>query len=66
VDIQDSLGAFPRHFNFDNTAQFLLVGNHASNTIVAFRIMETGELEMVDKVEDIPSIVWVTPVIHEE
>jgi len=66
VDIQDSLGAFPRHFNFDNTAQFLLVGNHASNTIVAFRILETGKLEMVDKVEDIPSIVWVTPVIHEE
>ena len=66
VDIQDSLGAFPRHFNFDNTAQFLLVGNHASNTIVAFRIKETGKLEMVDKVEDIPSIVWVTPVIHEE
>ena len=66
VDIQDSLGLFPRHFNFDNTAQFLLVGNHASNTIVAFRILDTGKLEMVDKVEDIPSIVWVTPIIHEE
>jgi len=66
VDIQDSLGAFPRHFNFDNTAQFLLVGNHASNTIVAFRILDTGKLEMVDKMEDIPSIVWVTPVVHEE
>merc|ERR1719318_2071846 len=66
VDIQDSLGAFPRHFNFDNTSQFLLVGNHASNTIVAFKILETGKLDMVDKVEDIPSIVWVTPVSHQE
>jgi len=64
VDIQDSLGAFPRHFNFDNTSRFLLVGNHASNTIVAFRILDTGKLDMVDKVENIPSIVWVTPVTH--
>jgi len=66
VDIQDSLGAFPRHFNFDNTAQFLLVGNHASDTIVAFKILDTGKLKMVDKVENIPSIVWVTPVAHDE
>merc|ERR1711881_814665 len=63
VDIQDSFGAFPRHFNFDNTSQFLLVGNHASNTIVAFRILETGKLDMV---ENIPSIVWVTPVTHQD
>jgi len=66
VDIQDSLGAFPRHFNFDNTAQFLIVGNHASDTIVAFRILDTGKLVMVDKMDNIPSIVWVTPVTHEE
>ena len=34
VDIQDSHGAFPRHFNFDRTSQFLVVGNHASDNIV--------------------------------
>jgi len=62
LDIQDSHGAFPRHFNFDRTSEFLIVGNHASDTIVAFRILENGRLVMVDKVEDIPSIVWVTPV----
>jgi len=61
IGIQDSLGAFPRHFNFDNTSGFLLVGNHASDTIVAFRIEESGLLEVVDKLEGIPSIVWVTP-----
>ena len=61
IGIQDSLGAFPRHFNFDNTSGFLLVGNHASDTIVAFRIEVSGLLEVVDKVEGIPSIVWVTP-----
>ena len=66
VDIQDSFGAFPRHFNFDNTSRFLLVGNHASNTIVAFRILDTGKLDMVDKMENIPSIVWVTPVTHDD
>merc|ERR1719435_505414 len=41
IGIQDSLGAFPRHFNFDNTSGFLLV--------------------VVDRLEGIPSIVWVTP-----
>ena len=34
VDIQDSHGAFPRHFNFDRTSQFLVVGNHASDNVV--------------------------------
>ena len=62
VDIQSSLGAFPRHFNFDVTGQFLIVGNHASDTVVAFRILESGRLEMVDQLRDIPSIVWITPV----
>merc|ERR1719431_2448975 len=61
IGIQDSLGAFPRHFNFDNTSSFLLVGNHASDTIVVFRILTSGLLEVVDKVEGLPSIVWVTP-----
>merc|ERR1711981_255534 len=61
IGIQDSLGAFPRHFNFDNTSGFLLVGNHASDTIVAFRIESSGLLELVDRLEGIPSIVWVTP-----
>merc|ERR550539_2171352 len=44
VDIQDSHGAFPRHFNFDRTSQFLVVGNHASDNVVAFKILETGRL----------------------
>ena len=61
IGIQDSLGSFPRHFNFDNTSSFLLVGNHASDTIVVFRILTSGLLEVVDKVEGLPSIVWVTP-----
>ena len=62
VDIQDSQGAFPRHFNFDVTGQYVVVGNHASDSLVAFRILETGRLEMVDKVENVPSIVWLTPI----
>jgi len=66
VSIQASGGAFPRHFNFDMTEQFLMVGNHASDTVVAFRILDTGELEMTDKMEDLPSIVWVTPINHHE
>ena len=37
VTIQSSRGAFPRHFNFDLTGRYLLVGNHASDTVVAFR-----------------------------
>merc|ERR1712083_859087 len=61
IGIQDSLGAFPRHFTFDNTSSFLLGGNHASDTIVAFRIESSGLLEVVDRLEGIPSIVWVTP-----
>jgi len=64
--IQDSHGAFPRHFNFDNTGHYMLVGNHASDTIVSFRILETGLLELADKMENLPSIVWVTPVSPEE
>lgn len=66
VDIQDSHGAFPRHFNFDRTSQFLVVGNHASDNIVAFKILETGGLEMVSVLENVPSIVWLTPVSCEE
>ena len=44
VDIQDSQGAFPRHFNFDVTGQYVVVGNHASDSLVAFRILETGRV----------------------
>ena len=62
VTVQASHGAFPRHFNFDNSGQFVLVGNHASDSIVVFRIMDTGELELSDMLEEVPSIVWVTPV----
>jgi len=61
VAIQHSLGEFPRHFNFDNTGSFLIVGNHASDNVVAFRIRNDGCLDMVDIVEDLPSIVWITP-----
>jgi len=63
IGIQDSCGAFPRHFNFDNTAGFLLVGNHASDNIVVFKIRQDGLLEPKDKMENLPSIVWVTPCI---
>jgi len=66
LNIQSSQGAFPRHFNFDNTGNYLLVGNHASDMIVAFRILENGKLEVSDKIEGLPSIVWVTPVEPEE
>ncbi|XP_023343298.1 uncharacterized protein LOC111712804 [Eurytemora carolleeae] len=62
VTIHSSLGAFPRHFNFDVTGRFLLVGNHASDMIVVFRIHDNGCLELSDLLEGIPSIVWVTPV----
>jgi len=62
VDIQPSLGAFPRHFNFDQTGQFLMVGNHASDNLVVFSILDTGRLKMVDMMENVPSIVWITPV----
>merc|ERR1711899_89765 len=48
-------------FRVDQDSGFLLVGNHASDTIVAFRIEVSGLFEVVDKVEGIPSIVWVTP-----
>jgi len=66
VDIQDSHGAFPRHFNFDRTSRFLVVGNHASDNIVAFKILETGRLEMMSVLENVPSIVWLTPVSCED
>ena len=59
IGIQDSLGAFPRHFNFDNTSGFLLVGNHASDSVVAFRILSSGLLEVAHILKDMPSIVWV-------
>jgi len=62
VDIQSSHGAFPRHFNFDASGKFLVVGNHASDNVVAFRILETGKLEVVDTLENIPSIVWLATV----
>ena len=62
VDIQSSHGAFPRHFNFDASGKFLVVGNHASDNVVAFRILESGKLEVVDTLEDVPSIVWLAPV----
>merc|ERR1711983_422361 len=62
VDIQSSQGAFPRHFNFDASGKFLVVGNHASDNVVAFRILDTGKLEVVDVLEDVPSIVWLAPV----
>jgi len=65
VDIQSSHGAFPRHFNFDVSSRFLVVGNHCSDNIVAFRILETGKLEMVDVMENVPSIVWLTPVVSQ-
>ena len=61
IGLQDSLGAFPRHFNFDNTGSFLLVGNHASDSVVAFRILSSGLLEEAARLEGMPSIVWVTP-----
>merc|ERR1719228_1754370 len=60
IGIQDSFGSFPRHYNFDNTGGFLLVGNHASDTIVAFRIGSDGLLELADRMGNLPSIVWVT------
>ena len=62
VDIQPSHGAFPRHFNFDASGKFLVVGNHASDNVVAFRILDTGRLELVDTLPDLPSIVWLAPV----
>ena len=65
VDIQSSHGAFPRHFNFDVSSRFLVVGNHCSDNIVAFRILETGRLELVDVMENVPSIVWLTPVVSQ-
>jgi len=62
VDIQPSHGAFPRHFNFDASGKFLVVGNHASDNVVAFRILDTGRLELADTLPDVPSIVWLAPV----
>ena len=62
VDIQSSHGAFPRHFNFDASGKFLVVGNHASDNVVAFRILDTGRLELVDTLPDVPSIAWLAPV----
>ena len=43
VAVQKSHGAFPRHFNFDNTGRFLLVGNHASDSVAAFRYRSRRE-----------------------
>ena len=66
VDIQSSLGALPRHFNFDQTGHYLMsgMGIHASDSdnLVVFSILETGKLKMVDIMENVPSIVWITPV----
>ena len=64
MDIQSSLGAFPGHFNFDQMGHYLMVGmdNHASDNLVVFSILETGKLKMVDIMENVPSIVWITPV----
>ena len=33
---------------------------------LAFKILETGRLEMVSVLEDVPSIVWLTPVSCED
>ena len=35
-------------------------------TYQIFRILEKGKLEVSDKIEGLPSIVWVTPVEPEE
>jgi len=43
-----------------------VVGNHASDNVVAFKILETGRLEMVSILENVPSIVWLTPVSCED
>ena len=39
-----------------------MVANHCSDSLVAFVIKSDGKLEVVDKLNNIPSIVWVTPV----
>ncbi|MDX2048040.1 MAG: lactonase family protein [Chitinophagaceae bacterium] len=45
VDIQSSLGLIPRNFNFDPSANFLLVANQNSDYIVVFkRNKQTGLL----------------------
>jgi len=62
VDISDSQGQNPRHFNFDLSGKYLMVANHSSDSVVAFAIQPDGRLEVVDKLNNIPSIVWVTPV----
>lgn len=62
VQIKDSEGAFPRHFNFDLTNKFLIVSNHCSDSLVAFAIGTDGSLEKVASLANVPSIVWVYPV----
>lgn len=45
VEISDSFGIFPRHFNFDLTGKFLVVSNHSSDKIVLFEIdLDSGRL----------------------
>jgi len=62
VQVKDSEGLSPRHFNFDLSGKYLMVANHCSDSLVAFVIKSDGKLEVVDKLNNIPSIVWVTPV----
>merc|ERR1719369_1864733 len=62
VQVKDSEGLSPRHFNFDLSGKYLMVANHCSDSLVAFAIKADGKLEVVDKLNNIPSIVWVTPV----
>lgn len=62
VQVKDSEGLSPRHFNFDLSGKYLMLANHCSDSLVAFVIKSDGKLEVVDKLNNIPSIVWVTPV----
>eukprot|EP00090_Calanus_glacialis_P002186 TRINITY_DN11644_c0_g1_i1.p1 TRINITY_DN11644_c0_g1~~TRINITY_DN11644_c0_g1_i1.p1 ORF type:complete len:396 (+),score=165.53 TRINITY_DN11644_c0_g1_i1:14-1201(+) len=62
VQIKDSEGIFPRHFNFDLSSKYLVAANHCSDSLVAFAIKPDGKLEQVARINDIPSIVWVAPV----
>jgi len=38
----------------------------AKLSCLAFKILETGRLEMVSVLENVPSIVWLTPVSCED
>ena len=61
-----SLGALPRHFNFDQTGHYLMsgMGIHASDSdnLVVFSILETGKLKVVNIMKNLPIIVWITSV----